>query len=104
MDDPILRRLTGAPVDEPDPAEERRAALRELAEWNRYLNSGQYDADKEAQREAEAETQRTRKLTVAQLLGETLNEANGPDSVPLNGAGIVRAALQGLGRATDNDG
>ncbi|OMC28973.1 hypothetical protein A5740_19230 [Mycobacterium sp. GA-1841] len=92
--------------DEPDPAEARREAMRELAQWNRDYQSGKYDEERQAKREAEAEAERQQGMSAGEIFIEAIRKANdkptgGPP--PLNGAGIMRAAVRGLGgRVTVN--
>jgi hypothetical protein len=92
--------------DEPDPTEERRQALRELAQFNRDLNSGKYYEEREAKRQAEAEAERQQNQSAGEIFIEALRKANNQPAgalPPLNGAGILRAAIRGLGgKATVN--
>ena len=104
------------PVDpEAEQLEARRQALRELAQFNRDVASGKYAADREAQRQAEAEAERLQGLSTADLLREALSQANhapvvaphvvsgaassdeSSSAIPLNGAGVLRAMLRGVG-------
>ncbi|MFV8233065.1 hypothetical protein [Mycolicibacterium fortuitum] len=86
--------------DEPDPAEDRRRAMQELAQFNRDLNSGKYHEEREAKRQAEAEAERQQNLSAGEIFIEALRKANNQPAgapTPLNGAGILRAAVRGLG-------
>lgn len=86
--------------DGPDPAEDRRRAMQELAQFNRDLKSGKYYEEREAKRQAEAEAERQQGMSAGEIFIEALRKAHdkptgGPP--PLNGAGIMRAAMRGLG-------
>lgn len=88
-------------ADEPPEPVDRRQALRDLAEWNRNLP--QYEADLKARRKAEAEAARIETLTPAQRLAEAVRDsAPHSDHIPLNGAGVLKALLEGVGGGTIN--
>jgi len=101
----LEHRGMGKYLPDPEPVDERRQALRELAEWNRNLP--QLEADREAQRQAEAETAHVQSMSTAQLLAQALNQANhsqfydrmdsGSSTIPLNGIGVINAVVNGLG-------
>jgi hypothetical protein len=103
MQEAFLRSLGSKGIidlpDEPeqDEGERRRQAMQDLAEWNRYLASGEYDADREAREEAEAEAERYQSLSVAEQLAEACRSGSSRSTVPLNGAGVLMAAIRGLG-------
>lgn len=83
--------------------EEHRAAFRDLAQFNRDVKSGEYQADREAREEAE----RQQGLSAHEALIEAFRGgkretdsrpwSSSGAGVPLNGAGIVAAAVRGLG-------
>lgn len=86
--------------DESDPTEERRQAMRDLAQFNRDLNSGKYHEEREAKRQAEAEAERQQNMSAGEVFMEALRKSNNQPAgapTPLNGAGILRAAVRGLG-------
>lgn len=92
--------------DDQDPEDERRQALRDLAAWNRYYKSGQYDKDRKVRERAEANAARRETMSTAELFREALNQANesptATDHIPLNGAGVLNAVLRGVGGGTVN--
>lgn len=101
--DLIRYQLAGAPGLGPSGSE----LLREFAEWNRNLP--QYEAELEAKRQAAAEAERIKNLPTVELIREAMkhvsSESPAPEysqpqrtaSIPLNGAGVLHAALSGLG-------
>ncbi|MDV3125721.1 hypothetical protein M1247_12410 [Mycobacterium sp. 21AC1] len=96
------------PDDEPDPTAERRQAMRELAQWNRDYQSGKWQAERDSQRQAEAEAEWQHNASAGEIFIEALRKANNQPAgapTPLNGAGILRAAVRGLGgKVTVNGG
>ncbi|MHA3020432.1 hypothetical protein ACXPWS_09165 [Mycobacterium sp. BMJ-28] len=84
-------------------ADEHRAAIKDLADFNRDVRTGKYQADREAQEEAE----RQQGLSAQEALIEAFRGGKRETSsqswnssgagVPLNGAGILAAAVRGLG-------
>jgi hypothetical protein len=88
--------VPGLPADEPqwfDLAIENLSRQQELA------------AEREARREAEEEAQNAPQTTASILMGEIAKAATGSRSttIPLNGAAVLRAALNG-GNGTVNGG
>lgn len=106
----IARRRTGPascllaalnPVPVVGAEDEQRQALRELAQFNRDLKSGKYDAEREAQRQAEADAEARENMSAAELLHAVLSAKPTADhnsqQLPLNGAALLRSALKGAG-------
>lgn len=101
----FMRRLEargiGKYLDDEPVEVDGRQALRDLAEWNRNLPT--YEAELKARREAQTEAERQAALTPAQRLAEALRGAAEPSPegyIPLNGAGVLKAVLSGLGGGT----
>lgn len=114
VDDPmaveLMRKLEGLGMGkylpDDDPEEERRQALRDLAEWNRRYNSGEYDEERKARQLAEETAKRRETMSTAELFREALSQANhapaNTDHIPLNGHRVTDAVRRGLGGATVN--
>ena len=80
--------MPGLPVDEPPPHWVDLAIEHERRHQ-------QYEAEREAQRQAE-EDQQNAPQTTAGIFAEAIAGAS-RTSLPLNGAGVLRAALSGMG-------
>jgi hypothetical protein len=90
-------RVPGLPVDEPewfDVAIEHHRRQQELA------------AQREARRQAEEQAKEPPQTTASILMGEIAKAATGSGSatIPLNGAAVLRAALNGGGGTVNGEG
>lgn len=104
----ITGPVPGMPVPVEESEDERRSrALADLAEWYRYLNSGQYEVDREARRQAEEAAKEAPPTTAGMLAAAIKAQAGSPangagsSAIPLNGAAVIRAAIAG-GNGTVN--